>query len=634
MSLKDRLFNFNTLIESYDEYIEAKEEIKAAVLNNFSSRKLKCKIMVQDEVLETTVGKTLINLLVIKPLVGKGFKIAKEDLFDFKSVTESNLSKHFSKLLKKYKNNKKIDYAELKESLGETINEMSDLSGELNVLSGNSISFHDFVKLSATNEEARNLFHQSITTDMQFDEIEDKFNKLGKDIETFFLSQKDTELYPFMKSETGINRKQLTQAIGFVGLKPDIDGNVIPVAIEDNYLNGLSNLESYFINSKGTRKALIVNNRMVRRSGYLTRKLSLALIDRYHDHNHEDCGTEHYVHYNVDNSNRLHQIKGRHYYDIDDAGNKISELKTVSEDDNSLIGTTIGLRSPVTCAGKDVCRTCYGSDLSEINKNVNTGIIAVLFLTNPLTQKLLSAKHLLTTNTNKVEWNENWKKDFFDIFSVNMNSIYFNGYFDGSVSFNTSDIIFDDEDEEMPYINKIDITETDKKPIEYISPVKLLLSDDVLKLVRREDESKKITLYSKDYDEEEPVFTFLVKNNELTKSLQQILELIESSGHLEVETYHEMVNKFNELLIENGLDFIDSVHAEMIVSVLIRDVDTHEKLDFSKQQIDEYTISRVSRVIMDSPLSVSLAFERLDEQLVNLDTYEKDGESLMDYLYR
>jgi hypothetical protein len=37
---------------------------------------------------------------------------------------------------------------------------------------------------------------------------------------------------------------------------------------------------------------------------------------------------------------------------------------------------------------------------------------------------------------------------------------------------------------------------------------------------------------------------------------------------------------------------------------------------------------------MDAPLSVSMAFERLDEQLVDLDTYEKDGVSLMDHLYK
>jgi hypothetical protein len=634
MSLKNRVFNFTSIFNSESEYEEVKQELKQSILNDFSARQIAARIMIGDENVKFTIGKVLINLLIMKPLVGKKIKITMNDLFDYDSVTEDNLSKYFDRIIRKYKDTKTIGYEELKKGLSEAINEMSDFSGDLNVLAGNSISFQDFVRLSATDGAAKKMFKQNIARGLQFDEIEKKFNDLGNEIEDYFMNSPDTDLYPFMKSETGISKKQLTQAIGFVGLKPDIDGNVIPVAIEDNYLLGLRSLESYFINSKGTRKALIVNNRMVRRSGYLTRKLSLALIDRYHDHDNADCKTEHLVHYNVDNKNRLAQIVGRHYHLVDADGNKKSELKTIKHDDKSLVGKTIGLRSPVTCAGERVCRTCYGSELSEINKNINTGVAAVLFLTNPLTQKLLSAKHLLTTNTNKVEWSEGFAGNFFNIFTVNMNAIYFTGYFDGNISFNSADVIYDDEEEEAPYVTKIEINETDKKPVEYKAPVKLLLSDDLLRLIENDEENRKVTLSPKDY-EEEPVFSFIVKNNELTKSLQQILELIESSGHLEVQSYHEMVNKFNELLIENELDFIHSVHAEMIISVLVKEEENETKrLDFSKKDLDRYVLVRASKAIMNAPLSVSLAFERLDEQLVNLDTYTKDGESLMDFLYK
>jgi len=112
---------------------------------------------------------------------------------------------------------------------------------------------------------------------------------------------------------------------------------VIPVTITDNFLKGLSNLESYFINSKGTRKALTTNNRMTRRSGYLTRKLSLSNIDHYHDDTIEDCGTTHFLIFSVNNKAKLHQIIGRNYYDINEKNEKISELKTVKENSTELI---------------------------------------------------------------------------------------------------------------------------------------------------------------------------------------------------------------------------------------------------------------------------------------------------------
>jgi hypothetical protein len=72
----------------------------------------------------------------------------------------------------------------------------------------------------------------------------------------------------------------------------------------------------------------------------------------------------------------------------------------------------------------------------------------------------------------------------------------------------------------------------------------------------------------------------------------------------------------------------------MIVSNLVRDAETGKRLDFSKKSLDEYKLIRVTNSVMDAPLSVSMAFERLDEQLVDLDTYEKDGVSLMDHLYK
>ncbi len=628
--MAQKSFNFSNIFADYDDYRKTKDDLKEAVLSDYSSRKAQAKIVLGGKVIDSTLGRVLISLLIMKPYVGKGLSLTEEDLFGFPSVTEGNLNAYFNRLIARFKGEADIDFDELRESVAESINEMSDLSGELNVLAGNSISFHDFVRLVSEDKKAKELFSQKIDRKMQFDEIEEKFNKLGKDIEKYFKTNTESELHPFVMSDTGINRKQLTQAIGFVGLKPDIDGSIIPVAIQDNYLHGLSNLESYFINAKGTRKALITNSRMVRRSGYLTRKLSLSMIDRYHDNNLMDCNTRHHIVFEVASDKKLQQIDGRHYYEINESGERVSELKTAYASDKDLVGKKIGLRSPITCAGKHVCKTCYGSELSEINKDLNTGLIAVMYLTNPLTQKLLSAKHLLTTNTEKVEWGQGFQ----DMFSVDMNSIYFIDH-DVSVSFSTKDLQADEEDE-LPYITRMDV-HYGKKTSEYKTPKDIRFYVDLKAIKSREadydQESDTYTLNAKNFGSEDAVFTFQAKNNELTKSLEQIVDLIETVDHLGVRDYHGMVNKFADLIIENGLSMA-SVHAEMIVSNLIREKESGKRIDFSKKSLDEYKIIRVTNSVMDAPLSVSLAFERLDEQLVDLDTYEKDGVSLMDHLYK
>jgi hypothetical protein len=629
--MAQKTFNFVNIFSDYDDYRKTKGDLKEAVLSDYGSRKSQAKIVLGSDVIDSTLGRVLINLLIMKPFVGKGLRITRDDLFNFESVTEGNLDAYFNRVIARFKGEADTDFDDLRAVVGETINEMSDISGELNVLSGNSISFHDFVRMTSEDPKAKELFKQKIDRRMQFNEIEDRFNKLGRDIEKYFKTQKETELHPFVMSDTGINRKQLTQAIGFIGLKPDIDGSVIPVAIDDNYLYGLTSLENYYINAKGTRKALITNSRMVRRSGYLTRKLSLSMIDRYHDNNLSDCNSRHHVAFSVTSDKKVAQIVGRHYYDVNESGERVSELKTVSAEDKSLVGKTIGLRSPITCAGKQVCKTCYGSEMSEINKDLNTGLISVLFLTNPLTQKLLSAKHLLTTNTEKVEWGDDFRK----YFNVDMNSIYFADP-EISVSFSSRDFQTDDE-EELPFVTKIDVLSGSKKIAEYKAPKDIRFFVDVRALRGRDAdfnaETDVYTVSAKNLGDEESLFTFQVKNNELTKSLEQIVDLIETVDHLGVKDYHGMANKFSDLIIENGLA-MDSVHAEMIVSNLVRDAETGKRLDFAKKSLDQYKLIRVSNSVMDAPLSVSLAFERIDEQLVDLDTYEKDGVSLMDHLYK
>jgi hypothetical protein len=57
-------------------------------------------------------------------------------------------------------------------------------------------------------------------------------------------------------------------------------------------------------------------------------------------------------------------------------------------------------------------------------------------------------------------------------------------------------------------------------------------------------------------------------------------------------------------------------------------------LDFKKEIIPQYKIIRVGRSIVDVTLATSLAFERLNDQFINLRTYEKDEGAYTDYLFK
>jgi len=189
-----------------------------------------------------------------------------------------------------------------------------------------------------------------------------------------------------------------------------------------------------------------------------------------------------------------------------------------------------------------------------------------------------------------------------------------------------------DEDKDSYVVKEFDIKFVDdKKTVHYKSPVDLYIKTDNVPKKKDDEETFKITSDSFGIGNE--IFTYVPHNNMLSKSLQNILDLIESSGHLGVTTYDELVNTFADLLIENNMNSIDLIHAEMICSKLLTDEETGSNIDWTQNVIKPYTINRVSKIVLKSPISTSLAFERLGEQLANLETYDKDDESIMDCLF-
>ena len=223
--------------------------------------------------MESNLGKVLVNLLLMKPFSDFGVIPNEEDYFGSDNVTQDALEDYFNHLILRFRSEEiDVDHEKIRESVASAMNEMCDVSGKYNVLAGNSISYRDFIRLEVEDPEADKMFHPEVKPGA-FSDIEDQFKKCGKTLMNYFKEHDDTELHPFVASGTGIAAKQFTQLAGYIGLKPDIDGSVIPVTITDNFLKGLNSLESYYIISKGSRKALITNQRMTKKSGLIFRPL-------------------------------------------------------------------------------------------------------------------------------------------------------------------------------------------------------------------------------------------------------------------------------------------------------------------------------------------------------------------------
>lgn len=62
------------------------------------------------------------------------------------------------------------------------------------------------------------------------------------------------------------------------------------------------------------------------------------------------------------------------------------------------LNKNVEMRSPMTCRFRNgVCEVCGGSVLANINRKILIGILSAITTVEPVTQKILSAKHLIKT---------------------------------------------------------------------------------------------------------------------------------------------------------------------------------------------------------------------------------------------
>ena len=134
-----------------------------------------------------------------------------------------------------------------------------------------------------------------------------------------------------------------------------------------------------------------------------------------------DCGSNHLVCYEITDKNVLKKLSGKYYkLDINEG---TEDLKVVNfKKDRHLIGKKIYVRSAVTCALKNhVCAKCIG-ETAVTNADIRDGVAAFESeeISKVVNQNILSAKHLLNTNSEKIEFNS----DFYKFFTITGGEIY------------------------------------------------------------------------------------------------------------------------------------------------------------------------------------------------------------------
>ena len=360
-----------------------------------------------------------------------------------------------------------------------------------------------------------------------------------------------------------------------------------------------------------------------------------------------DCDTKHLVCYDIKSKNHLKKLNGKFFkYELDDFDYQVVNSKK----DEDLIGKKIYVRSAATCAlGDCVCARCVGLT-SSTNYDISDGLSAFESeeVTKVVEQSILSTKHLLTTNSEAITFNEEFYK-FFTIIGGEINPLI-NDNIDVedienyAIYINPDDLVkMDEQDYDGMYntcisngrfyIRNIEDKKAEDIEIKCEGDKEIFLTDDALEFMK----AGKGLIYFKDIDDDVKLFEMVILNKELTKPLYDLMNLLNKLNTDEiVETIDTISQKFLDLLIESKID-ANSIASELIINRLIRSCEhQYDRPDFTKEKLEPYNIYTVSKALErnKSPL-IGISFQNIKRQFLSDELYEeRDGESFIDAFYQ
>lgn len=611
------------------------------------------ELMDSDGVIQLSVFDLYFNIMMWYIVVRGHQPINGEAVFFPKYMTKDAIKDYLDIYIDKLKTS--FEPRELNNILDDTLHKFHDVDIFSFFLS-NTINLKDSIDLMSKVKEFNELLHSSVSDSKIEDVKDDGMEKAELSIAIIEESEKYLGYDHCMKNSfvtgEGINKRQYKEFGINIGSKPDGQGGVHPYIIDKSYImGGLNTVAAQFVDSASSRVAQIQTKQNTGDSGTFARILNINNMNtRINQDMDYCCNTENYQTITIENAKFLSMIDGR-YYKLNPHG----LIYTAHFYDRHLIGKTIYMFSPMTCAsaahGNGICRRCYG-DLAYINKNIQPGIQAANNLSQPLTQKQLSSKHLLETSIEKF----NWVYPFDRYFDININSIFpkedaVSGVYiliDMHAIYSDSDEYYlDGVDDKRNVLDKYitEFTLIDKRGESYKikseEETEMYLTENfntylTTRAEVTDDEQYKVLL--KDLINEDgimDIFSVNIINNDMIKSLKEIERLINRKSSIGEIDYDKdiLLQKFIQYVTRAKIN-IQAVHLEVLLMNQIRSGRTRLRNPEWEVPGAEYQILTLDQSLKDNPSIVnSLIYQKLGDTLYYPLSFEKEAPSRMDLFF-
>lgn len=451
------------------------------------------------------------------------------------------------------------------------------------------------------SEIIRDINNTEYTSDMQTADIVAENARRYKILEAemfkrknpFFIANKYAKiLKPKQMEELYINFSQI----------PD-GREIVPVIMNGNgFKAGYHDLDVFYGGAIAAKVPDLMNEKYMGEAGYFSRNLMILTYGTI-SKTVWDCGSNNLIPITIDET-AMRMMNGRYYQRTKHDG----ILRVFNKDDRRLLGKTLWFRSPCTCnLNEDVCHVCYGTIALQVGELAGGFIYTTELMTSRVGQNVLSAKHLLKTDAEKIDFSSNFEKWFI----LNSSTVYPNDEkrFDIYLKEDFHDTVYDSI---TLYCGK------DMEPVTIGHYSDICIPDEVLSKGKKVeiDEVTYIKLSSyKILELGGELCNITPINVSITTRYTNIMKFFTSNA----AKYEKVEDAVVELMgLLDGLIPIFSVHGEIIIGKLLRAKDNRVlRPDWLKPD-EEYQILPLKTALGTAEAaSTSLSFERAGNQLLS-----------------
>lgn len=379
--------------------------------------------------------------------------------------------------------------------------------------------------------------------------------------------------------------------------------NIVPVIMNGNgFRAGYHAMPVMYAGAIAARVPDIMNEEYMGSAGYFARNLWILTYGTL-SKTVWDCGSVNPIPVKIDEV-ELDMKDGRYYLDSKDSHN----LKIFHKEDRHLLGKTLWFRSPCTCnLNEDCCHVCYGTKALKVGELEGGFIYTTQLLSKDVSQKILSAKHLLKANAEKIEFSEGYDKWF---------------VLENSTLIPTDEKKFDIYLKE-DYMDSISESLTiyigkDMIPVTVSKYASIHIPDNVTSKFKEVmiDDVSYYKISSHKVLETGGMFCDIIPINiMMTAKYMNIMKLLEN----DITKFDNISDAVKELTdLAYGLIPILSVHGEIIIGHLIRSMENKLLRPNWLEKDPPYQIMRLKTALTNhESVTVALAFEQTRHHLLH-----------------